>query len=142
MEILAKMDNILEIKKHWVPLYAGKVACGLFGIAEEHADSYLSLDEKFLKNKHSTFLVRASGKSMEPEIKDEDILVVDRSLKAASGSIVAVFYNGSPLCKQFIKKDDRTYLASFNESYKKIEVTGTDELEIFGVVIGIARDFY
>ena len=52
MEIINKLnltDNS-EMKNHWLPLYSGELACGLFGISDDFVESYLSLDEKFMKN--------------------------------------------------------------------------------------------
>lgn len=130
-----------KLKNQLIPLYSGELACGLFGISEDYVESYLSLDEKFLKNKNSTFFVRSCGDSMLPEIKPEDILIVDKSINVTSGSIVAVFYNSNPICKQFISLNGKKILRSFNKEYKDIEMTEQDSLEIFGVVIGLARDF-
>lgn len=130
-----------DLRNHWLPLYSGELACGLFGISEDFVEKYLSLDEKFTQNKASTFYVRASGDSMLPRIEDKDILVVDRSITPLSGSIIAVFFNGSPICKQFFVYNGKKYLRSFNTKYQDIEITEEDELEVFGVVIGLARDF-
>jgi DNA polymerase V len=130
----------LRSKNYWLPLYGGRLSCGLFGISDDFVESYLSLDEKFLKNHESTFFVRAFGDSMEPEIKNDDILVVDRSLTPKHKSVVAVFYNNSPLCKQLLIIGDKRYLHSFNKKYPQIEITEYDDFQIFGVIIGIARD--
>ena len=124
-----------------LPLYSGDLSCGLFGISEDFVESYLSLDQKFMKNKESTFFVRASGDSMLPEIKTDDILIVDRSYKALDGSIVAAFYNGNPLCKKLYQRGDDCRLQSFNKTYSDIIITEDDDLQIFGVIIGVARDF-
>jgi len=143
MEILNKCSprELLDVKKNWLPLYSGELACGLFGISDDYVDSYLSLDEKFMSNKEATFFVRASGDSMEPSIKENDILIVDRSLTVVDKSIVAIFFNTNPICKQLhIKSKDRI-LHSFNDKYKDILITEDDEVEIFGVVIGLVRDF-
>jgi DNA polymerase V len=122
--------------------FLGEVSCGLFGISDDFVESYLSLDEKFMKNKESTFFVRASGDSMSPDIKNNDILVVDRSLTIFSGAIIAFYFNGVPMCKEIIKSENNTYLKSANSSFKTIIVTSDDELNVFGVVIGIVRDPY
>lgn len=132
----------LELKKQYLPFYSGGIACGLFGISEDYIESYLSLDEKFSKNKESTFYVRASGDSMLPEIKNGDILIVDRSFKVLNKSIVAVFYNGTPMCKQIIFEANKKILHPLNGQYKDIFITEDDDLTLFGVVIGLARDFY
>lgn len=143
MEILGtfKSADTDKLKNHWVPLYSGELACGLFGISEDFVEKYLSLDEKFTKNKASTFYVRASGDSMGPRIENQDILIVDRSLKALSGSIVAVFYNGTPLCKQYFQIGSKSFLKSYNSKHPDIEIIESDNLDFFGVVIGLAREF-
>ena len=77
---------------------------------------------------------------MEPEIKKGDILVVDRSIKLESGKIAALYFNGEAICKQYLKTSAGIILRSINTKYKDIIVTENDELELFGVVIGITRD--
>lgn len=112
----------------------------LFGISADFAEGHLSLDEKFMRNRESTFFVRAGSDSMNPEIKDGDILIVDRSIKATSGAVVAIFFNGNPICKQLIIKNGRQTLHSFNSNYQDIIVDDDDQLQLFGVVTGLARD--
>jgi len=140
MEILEKLDS-KQLKPHWLPLYSGELACGLFGISEDFIESYLSLDEKFMKNKESTFFVRAGGDSMSPEIKPSDILIIDRSIKPIHSSIVAIFFNGSAICKQLLLTGTSRALHSINPKYPDIQITESDEVQVFGVVIGLARDF-
>ena len=144
MEIINKFvqNGNGEMRNHWLPLYSGELACGLFGISEDFVESYLSLDEKFMKNKESTFFVRASGDSMTPQIQNEDILVVDRSISAIAKCVVAIYFNGTPMCKQLIEREGKTYLHSYNSKFQDIEITDSDELVVFGVVIGLVRDFF
>lgn len=130
-----------EIKKeNLTPLYGSLVSCGLFGIADDFTDSYLSLDEKFLSNKESTFLVRAGGDSMLPEIKPMDIMIVDRSVKLVSGKIATFHFNGHAICKQYLEVNGKILLHSFNTNYEDIIIKDNDDLQLFGVVIGITRD--
>ena len=112
-------------------LFFGEVGCGLFGISDDFVESHLSLDDKFLKNKESTFFVRASGNSMAPDIKNRDILVVDRSRSVFSCAIIAFYFNGAPMCKQLLELESRTYLKSFNSKFKTIVVASEDELAWF-----------
>jgi DNA polymerase V len=133
---------LLESTHVTLPLYTSKVSCGLFGIADDFSDNYLSLDAKYLVNKEATFLVRTSGDSMTPEIKAGDILIVDRSVELISGKVATFHLNGHAICKQFIKKSNgEIVLKSFNPSYQDIVISETDDLVLFGVVIGIARDY-
>jgi DNA polymerase V len=141
MKELVKPKKSITQTENTYP-FLGEVSCGLFGISDDFVESYLSLDEKFMKNKESTFFVRASGDSMSPDIKNNDILVVDRSITIFSGAIIAFYFNGIPMCKEIIKSESNTYLKSSNKEFKTIVVTADDELTVFGVVIGIVRDPY
>lgn len=143
MELIshANFHNSRDFQKYWTPLYSGQIACGLFGITEDFVESYLSLDEKFTKNKESCFFVRASGDSMEPKIFNNDILIADCSIKPVSGAIVAAFFNSNPICKQLIVTKNSLALHSFSSKYSDIIITEDDEFQVFGTVIGLARDF-
>lgn len=121
------------------PFFLNEISCGLFGIADDFVENYLSLDELFLKNRSSTFFVRAGGDSMLPEIKPKDILIVDRSIEASNNSIVAIYLNGTPMCKQLILTGNRRILHSINTNYPNIEISNEDELVLFGVIVGIVR---
>lgn len=140
MNIIQGFKPKFNKEKKTLPLYSGELSCGLFGISEDFVEAHLSLDEKFMKNRESTFFVRASGDSMLPEIKTGDILIIDRSFKALDGSIVAVFHNGNPICKKLYQKGDKIKLQSLNKKYSDILISDDDDLQVFGVVIGIARD--
>ncbi|MBT4791059.1 MAG: DNA polymerase V subunit UmuD [Halobacteriovoraceae bacterium] len=137
-------SNHIKAKAQSTNVYPffGDVSCGLFGISDDFVESYLSLDQKFMKNKESTFFVRASGDSMSPDIKNNDILVVDRSRSLFSGAIVAFYLNGTPMCKEILELENCTYLKSFNSSFKTILISSDDEFVIFGIVVGIVRDPY
>ncbi|MBI2522309.1 MAG: DUF4113 domain-containing protein [Bdellovibrio sp.] len=45
-------------------LFLGEVSCGLFGITEDYQEAYLSLDQHLVKNRESTYFLRAMGNSM------------------------------------------------------------------------------
>lgn len=123
-----------------IPFFNTVTSCGLFGIAEDFTDNYLSLDRKYLHNKESTFFIRASGHSMEPKIFPGDILIVDKSIPLQSGKIAAFYFNGNAICKQYIKTENKVFLKSFNHEHKDIEINEGDDLQLFGVIIGLARD--
>ncbi len=123
------------------PIYATPIACGLFGIADDFSEGYLSLDEKYLANRESTFFLRASGDSMQPKIFDNDILIVDRSVTLESGQIAAFYLNGNAICKIFYKGREGVILKSLNPKYHDIKLSSDDDLQLFGVVVASVRDF-
>ena len=122
------------------PLFTGQLSCGLFGISEDFTEEGLSLDQKFMRNKESTFFIRAGGDSMEPQIRARDILVVDRSLKLFNNCVAAFYFNGNAICKIYRKTESGIVLHSLNSKYKDIHIKEHDELELFGVVVGLVRD--
>ena len=130
--------DLNKLKNH-PPLFTTDVSCGLFGIADDFVDEYLSLDEKFVKNKESCFFVRAQGDSMAPYILPRDILIVDRSVELFDKAVATFFFNSNATCKQYIKQNGIYYLRSFNKSHADIPITEDDQLDLFGVVTGIAR---
>jgi DNA polymerase V len=123
-----------------VPLYPSPISCGLFGVADDFTENYLSLDEKYLMNKEATFFLRAAGESMQPEIKPGDILVVDRSRALFHGCIATFYFNSHAICKQYLKIPSGILLHSLNPQHKDIHLKEDDELHLFGVVIGLVRD--
>ena len=123
-----------------IPLFSTRVACGLFGISDDHIENYLSLDERFLKNKKSTFIFRMEGDSMEPFIHHEDYLIVDRSLTEFMNRIVVVDIYDERLCKLMTRSHGKIVLRSLNTKYKDIIITDEMEMRIFGVAILCFKD--
>ncbi len=117
-----------------------KAECGLFGIQDNFFEDYLSLDQRFVKNKHSTFYFIASGESMSPLILAKDVLVVDRSIKPKSGQICVVALNGQMICKRYNTKGGQISLTSDNPKVPPVVVNEEMGMTLFGVVIAIARD--
>ena len=124
-----------------VPFSSQRVSCGLFGIVNDHVENYQSLDERFVKNKASTYFFEAESDSMSPLILEKDILIVDRALESHSDCIVVCSLNGEMLCKRLIEKSGKLYLFSENQNYKPIELCDDSDFTVFGVVRGIAREF-
>lgn len=123
-----------------IPIFSMAVQCGLFGIQDDHIENYLSLDEKFIKNKHSTFIFKMEGKSMEPHIFHKDYLIVDRSITDFFNKIVVVDIYDERLCKFLTRDGGKTILRSFNQKHKDIVVTEEMNLRVFGVATLCFRD--
>ena len=113
--------------------------CGLFGIVEDHFENYQSLDEKFVKNRTSTFFFEAKGNSMEPIIFEHDILIVDKSLNVSSNQIVVASINRGFVCKYYIEKKRKVILRSENPRVRDVYVTEQMDMHIFGVVVGVYK---
>lgn len=122
------------------PLPLQKISCGLFGISEDFLESSLCLNERFVKNKSSTYFFRAEGESMEPTIWDGDILIVDRSMEVQHKDIIVGHLFGDFICKQFTRSEGKVILQSFNPKMRPITLNEHSDFTFFGVVIGLGRD--
>lgn len=108
--------------------------CGLFGISEDHLEDYQSLDQRFVKNKTSTYFFEAEGESMAPLILPGDVLVVDRSLKGSFGRVVIVVYEQELICRRLQREGGRIVLRSENPRYPDLCLSSDRELIFWGVV--------
>ncbi|MDX1775621.1 MAG: translesion error-prone DNA polymerase V autoproteolytic subunit [Desulfobulbales bacterium] len=116
------------------PLFLSGVSAGFPSPADDYLDRKLDLNEHLVKNPAATFFVRVAGDSMiGAGINDNDILVVDRSLEPASGSIVIAVINGELTVKRLLKRKDSWRLVAENPDYPDLEIVAETPLEIWGV---------
>lgn len=118
-----------------IPLYASRVAAGLPSPTDDYIEQHLDLNEYLVKHPSTTFFVRVEGDSMiNAGIYENDILVVDRSIKPVDGKIVIAVVNGELTVKRLSDKPGHLCLLPENPRYKPIEITEAVELHIWGVV--------
>ena len=90
-------------------------------------------------------LMEVSGDSMEPLIKEGDMVLVDQSQKDLyAGGIYAVGVQETIMVKRVERHPRRLILVSANPDYSPIHLQG-DEIEalrIIGRVVGMWRDFH
>ena len=86
--------------------------------------------------KETTFGVRISGDSMEPEFHDGQIAWVLQQESVANGEIGIFALNGEAYIKKLQNDKDGIFLISLNEKYAPIKVSENDRLDIFGKVLG------
>ena len=80
----------------------------------------------------TTFGVRISGDSMEPEFHDGQIAWVLQQESVANGEIGIFALNGEAYIKKLQNDKDGIFLISLNEKYAPIKVSENDRLDIFG----------
>jgi DNA polymerase V len=74
---------------------SGSVVAGFPSPAEQYLEPPLDLNELLIKRPAATYFVRVEGDSMiGAGIHDGDLLVVDRSLRPASGDIIIASVDG------------------------------------------------
>lgn len=70
----------------------------------------------------------------DANLRDGDILVVDRAEPAVHNSIIVAGIYDEYVCKRLYRKNGVIRLLPENPAYKPIEVTEEMNFEIFGVV--------
>lgn len=122
-------------KKLRTPLVSAKVQAGFPSPADDHMEKSLDLNEHLVRNPAATFFVRVQGDSMrDAGITGGDILVVDRSLEPQDKQIVIATLDGDFTVKRLRRKRDRLFLEAGNDAFPPIEISGSQELVIWGVV--------
>jgi SOS-response transcriptional repressor LexA len=83
----------------------------------------------------NAFALRIQGDSMEPDIKDNEIVIVDPLRIAEHNSIVIVIQNGNTeaTCKQLVIDGGKRYLKPINPRYPIMEMQA--DARLCGVVV-------
>ncbi|WP_104741658.1 XRE family transcriptional regulator [Helicobacter ailurogastricus] len=84
--------------------------------------------------------VQAVGNSMEPRIKENDLLLFQSDGTRYEGAIYVVNLGGEYYVRRLSKRPE-VYLISDNPVYKPIVVENIDELTILGRVVGVLHTF-
>lgn len=120
------------------PLYSNRVRAGFPSPADDHIEAKLDLNQYLVKHPAATFFVRVEGDSMiNAGIHENDILVVDRSLKPGHGKIVIAVINGELTVKRLNISQNEIVLLPENEQYPAIQVDESMEFNIWGVVTNV-----
>ncbi|MFX4226433.1 MAG: LexA family protein [Porticoccaceae bacterium] len=114
-----------------LPLALMRLRAGFPSPAEDHIDRQLDLNE-FILHPAATFYGRLEGDSMEPLIRDGDLLVVDRAISAKPGHVVVAVHAGEFTVKRLVQSGNRWLLTPDNPTYPVLECN--EESEIWGVV--------
>ena len=132
----------------FVPMVKARVSGG-GGSLETDADieAYYAFRHEWLRRKGRTGemrLMRVTGESMEPTLRDEDIVLIDLSQSDVyPGKIYAVGIDQEIVVKRLDKKPGKLVLLSDNRQvYPPLEVTldeGVD-VRILGRVVWMARE--
>lgn len=94
----------------------------MFVASEDYNDVGLRLDDRLIKRPAATFFLRATGSAPDADVKDGDLLIVDRAEPPAAGRVVVAVVRGEMLVRRLPP--------GWRED---------DGLEIWGVVLHLVR---
>ena len=121
---------------------SGSVVAGFPSPAEQYLEPPLDLNEFLIKRPAATYFVRVEGDSMiGAGIHDGDLLVVDRSLRPASGDVIIASVDGDFTVKTYRRDKDGVRLEPANPAYPIIHIKKGQELDYFGKVTACIHQF-
>jgi DNA polymerase V len=110
-------------------------ATGFGAAADDYAERGIDLNEQLIRNKPATFFMRVRGEAMTGAgIFDGDVVIVDRSLKPASGKVIIATLNGEMLIRRFEKGFNKIRLLPETPKLAAIDVDAYAEFSVWGVV--------
>lgn len=154
-ELFSKLDDDMKVtvtpektkmakKAIRIPVL-GNVAAGVPIEAIEDVIDYEEISEE-LAHTGDFFALKIKGDSMEPEIKNGDIVIVKSQESADSGDIVIALVNGDDAtCKRLVRYRDGIRLMPINPSYEPMFYTTEEIVEkpvnIIGKVVENRRKY-
>jgi len=110
-------------------------ATGFGAAADDYMERGIDLNEELIHNKPATFFMRVSSDAMKASgIYIGDVVIVDRSLKAANGKVIIATFGGEMLIRRFEKVNNKVRLLADN-NLSPIDVDSScDGFAVWGVV--------
>src|ERR1700740_3782544 len=96
-------------------------ANGFAAAADDYMERGIDLNEQLILNKPATFFFRMNGDAMiEDGIFSGDVLIVDRSIKPASGKIIVAILDGELLVRRIQRNFNSVELVSANKKISSL----------------------
>ena len=126
-----------------VAYFLGNQVCAGFpSPADDLGAQRIDLTQVLIVHPQATYFLRARGHSMtEAGIFDNDILVVDRAIKARHNHVVVAIVDGDLTVKYFYQSGGRTKLRAANPTYPDIVPKEGQTIEVWGVVTSTIKQF-
>lgn len=136
-----RQGRVSSSNKHRMVPVIGHVKAGNGGLI---FNEYMGDKEAFSLDTAEHFWLRVNGDSMEPDIKEGDLVLVRRQPTIESGELAVVIIDKEEATVKYVKKFDNTVrLVAANRYYPPRDFTGKDidKLMIVGAVRELSRTF-
>ena len=125
-----------------VRLISHRISAGFPSPASDYVEEGLDLNDYLVRNKPATFMFTVKGDSMVgASIEEGDKVVVDRSQEPQHNDIVVAVVDGEYTIKRLCMRDGAVELRPENPAFSSIRFTEGQELEVWGVVVGVVRRY-
>lgn len=125
--------------KIYVKQFKSAVQAGFPSPADDFYEVPISLDERFLTNPESTYIVEVNGDSMYPTLCQNDLLIVKSNLKIEDNQIGIVSVNNTDFTVKRIDLTNKKIRAD-NKNIPEIKIEEEDTLLFLGVCKHLIRD--
>lgn len=123
-----------------LPHFLQKIPAGFPSPAADYTESTLDLNEYLVNHKAASFYFTVVGFSMTGAfIDDGDKVLVDRSIEPKHGHIVIASVNDEYTIKRLYMRKGVIELRPENPAFQPIRMREGEELQIWGVVVGVIR---
>jgi len=120
--------------------YLGGVQAGFPSPAEDFLADRVSLDERYLSKKESTFINKVKSLSMFPEYQIGDFIIVRADYEPQHDDDVVVSINNSEYTLKRFDKNKNMLVALNSEFASSVKIDDGDEVIILGVVDALVRE--
>ena len=115
----------------------GRIACGEPILAEENIEDYDATPEEW----HADFTLLCRGDSMEPKIKDGDVVAIRTQPQVENGEIAAVRIGDEATLKRVYCNGNTIILQAENPTFPPLVYSGqeAEDIHIEGKAVGLCR---
>ena len=128
----------IPIRLAAIPI-VGNIACGERITPDTNADGYADIPEGI----HADFALRCKGDSMNPTLRDGDLVLIRQQPEVENGQIAAVSIDGETTLKRVYVQQGGISLIAENPLFPPINVPADSDREIIihGLAVGYTRLF-
>jgi len=123
----------------FIKYYHEGVSAGFPSPADDFKEHKLSLDEHYIEDIDSTYLIRVVGNSMYPTLMEGDLLIVKADEQLYDNCIGIVSVNNTDFTVKRFSKNTQQLLAD-NVKHPNISIDESDTIMCLGVVKHLIRD--
>lgn len=134
------ISPLFKHKRKEIPLLLHAVQAGFPSPADDYIENVIDINDLFQVNEASSYFVRAEGFSMVNDgIMPGDVLCVRKDLEPKNGDIVIAAIDSEFTVKRFKKKGNKVIFEAANDEFEDIEPFEMQDVQVWGVVTGLAR---
>ncbi len=119
--------------------FVGSIKAGFPSPANDFLKDKIDLNKYVSIHPDATYYAKVNGLSMEGEFSDGDLLVIDKSLEPTDGKIAVCYIDGDFTVKRIKIDGNKCLLIPANSNFPTIEVTESNQFQIWGVVSYVVK---